>query len=170
MADPSTPSDPTAPSDPATDPTPAAPSAAPSAAPPTPYVLDEQIGYLLRLASQRHSAIFQKNTILDLTATQYAALVRLFQVGQCSQNKLGRLIGADIATTKGVVDRLRDKGLVESRRDPDDKRRALLSVVPGQEHRLGALHQAGQEISRQTLAPLSTPEAEQLLHLLRRLT
>ncbi len=135
-----------------------------------PYVLDEQIGYMLRLASQRHSAIFQKNTILDLTATQYSALVRLFQVGECSQNQLGRLIGADIATTKGVVDRLKGKGLVQSRPDPNDKRRALLSVVPDQKSRITDLHETGQEISRQTLSPLTDDEAERLLDLLRKLT
>ena len=45
------------------------------------YTLDAQIGYLLRLASQRHAAIFQAHTIDGLTAQQFAALVRIGEAG-----------------------------------------------------------------------------------------
>lgn len=39
------------------------------------YRLDEQIGHMLRLAYQRHTVIFQKRTLFDLTPTQFTALV-----------------------------------------------------------------------------------------------
>jgi hypothetical protein len=55
-----------------------------------PYLLDEQVGFLLRQATQRHTAIFAARMIEDLTPTQWAALARLSERGPCSQNLLGR--------------------------------------------------------------------------------
>ena len=75
--------------------------------PQDPYRLDDQAGYLLRLASQRHAAIFQSLTLEGLTPTQFSALIRISEQGQCSQNHLGRLAAMDVATIKGVADRLR---------------------------------------------------------------
>ncbi|MTI02946.1 MarR family winged helix-turn-helix transcriptional regulator, partial [Roseibium sp. RKSG952] len=74
------------------------------------YLLDSQVGYLLRLANQRHASIFQSHTLEGLTPTQFAALVRIAELGKCSQNRLGRLAAMDVATIKGVVDRLKQKG------------------------------------------------------------
>ena len=75
------------------------------------YVLDDQVGFLMRVAMQRHTAIFMSRMIEGLTQTQFAALAKLYEVGPCSQNHLGRLIYLDAATIKGVVDRLRVRGL-----------------------------------------------------------
>ncbi len=76
------------------------------------YALDEQVGFLLRVAMQRHTAIFTGRMVEGLTQTQFAALAKLFEVGPCSQNYLGRLIYLDAATIKGVVDRLALRGFV----------------------------------------------------------
>ena len=67
------------------------PSRRPAAKSP-PYVLDEQVGFLLRVAMQRHTAIFMSQMVDGLTQTQFAALAKLLEVGPCSQNHLGRLI------------------------------------------------------------------------------
>jgi hypothetical protein len=56
------------------------------------YLLDEQVGFLLRVAMQRHTSIFMTRMIEGLTRTQFAALAKLYEVGPCSQNELGRLI------------------------------------------------------------------------------
>ena len=62
------------------------------------YALDEQAGFLLRVAMQRHTAIFMSRMVEGLTQTQFAVLAKLFEVGPCSQNHLGRLIYLDAAT------------------------------------------------------------------------
>lgn len=133
------------------------------------YHLDDQVGYLLRLASQRHATIFQTHTVAKLTPTQFSALVRLAQHGPSSQNQLGRYAAMDIATIKGVVDRLRQKGLVQTEPSPDDKRRSLVSLTVKGAGLIAELLEAGQKISEETLNPLSPAEQRTLTKLLRKL-
>src|SRR5882672_11863958 len=95
------------------------------------YVLDEQVGFLLRVAMQRHTAIFMSRMIADLTQTQFAALAKLFTAGPCSQNQLGRLIYLDAATTKGVVDRLEARRFITARQDTRDRRRRAIALTEG---------------------------------------
>lgn len=134
------------------------------------YRLDEQVGYLLRRVSQRHAAIFQAGSPDGLTPTQFAALVRLAEVGRCSQNQLGRLTAMDVATIKGVVSRLEAKGLIRLGADPDDRRRTVITLSPLGDARIADLHDAGRRITEETLAPLNDAERAQLAGLLARLT
>jgi len=75
----------------------------------------------------------------------------------------------DVATIKGVVERLRKKGLVEVSSDPNDKRRAVLSLSPDSLDIMSELTLAGKKISDLTLAPLSSAEQKTFLNLLRKL-
>ena len=88
-----------------------------------PYRIEEQVGYLLRRAHQRASAIFQVNIgDPNITPTQYSSMVKLNEYTELSQNLLGRLVGMDKATMQGVVRRLKDRKLVELA--PRSRRRA----------------------------------------------
>ena len=92
------------------------------------YVLDQQIGFLLRQAQQRHTAIFARLMVDDVTATQWATLAKLYEIGGCSQNLLGRHVAMDAATIKGVVDRLLGRGLVVVNADLADSRRLTIDL------------------------------------------
>lgn len=135
-----------------------------------PYRIEEQIGYLLRRAHQRASAIFQ-TTIGDpsITPTQYSSMVKLHEYRELSQNLLGRLVGMDKATMQGVVRRLKERGLVDSRPDPGDARRTLLSLTTEGLRIVNKLLLNGPAVSRETLKPLSAVEQRQLLDLLSRI-
>ena len=137
---------------------------------PRPYRIEDQIGYLLRRAHQRASAIFQ-TSIGDpnITPTQYSSMVKLHEYTELSQNLLGRLVGMDKATMQGVVRRLRDRGLVDSRPDPGDARRTLLSLTIDGQRIVAKLVLNGPAVSRETLKPLSPPEQRQLIELLSKL-
>lgn len=39
------------------------------------YILEDQVGFMLRVAGQRHSTIFQLLAPLNLTPTQFSAVV-----------------------------------------------------------------------------------------------
>ncbi|MCQ2002641.1 MarR family winged helix-turn-helix transcriptional regulator [Rhizobium sp. NRK18] len=134
------------------------------------YRLEDQIGYLLRLANQRHTSIFQEHFPERLTATQFSAMARLADVGPCSQNQLGRLTAMDVATIKGVVDRLKAKELVAITASESDRRRSLISLTYKGQTLLDALYQTGFEVSRLTLAPLSAEESRTLVTLLAKIT
>lgn len=134
------------------------------------YILDEQVGYLLRLANQRHTAIFQAHALDGLTAQQFAALVRIGEEGSVSQNRLGRLAAMDVATIKGVADRLRLKGLTCVAPDPDDKRRMLITLSDKGRTLLAQMRETGTRISDETFAPLSKAERATFMELLKKLT
>ena len=135
-----------------------------------PYRIEEQIGYLLRRAHQRASAIFQA-TIGDpnITPTQYSSMVKLHEYTELSQNRLGRLVGMDKATMQGVVRRLKERRLVDSRPDPGDARRTLLSLTIEGQRLVNKLLINGPAVSRETLKPLNAQEQRQLLELLSRI-
>jgi DNA-binding MarR family transcriptional regulator len=135
-----------------------------------PYRIEEQVGYLLRRAHQRASAIFQ-TTIGDpnITPTQYSSMVKLNEYTELSQNLLGRLVGMDKATMQGVVRRLKERGLVDSRPDPGDARRTLLSLTTEGQRVVQKLLLNGPVVSRETLRPLNSSEQRQLLELLSRI-
>ena len=44
------------------------------------YKLDEKVGFLLRLANQRHALIFQDHMVEKLTPTQLSTLLRLSEL------------------------------------------------------------------------------------------
>jgi len=133
------------------------------------YILDEQIGFILRMVSQRHAAIFAREIGTNLTPTQWAALSKLAETGPCSQNQLGRLTAMDVATIKGVIDRLTARGLTETSPDPDDGRRLLVSLSRAGQQLAEKIAPNALAISKETLAPLDAKERETLFMLLNKL-
>jgi len=135
------------------------------------YVLEDQVGHLLRRANQRHAAIFF-NGLNDhqLTPTQFAALVKVGDEQEVSQNQLGRLTAMDQATIFGVVKRLRERGLVDARPDPGDARRSLLRLSAAGKCALEDAVPMAKQITMDTLAPLAAGERRTLLKLLRKLS
>jgi MarR family transcriptional regulator, lower aerobic nicotinate degradation pathway regulator len=133
------------------------------------YVLEEQVGFILRQVWQRHAAIFAREIGANLTPTQWAALARLAETGPCSQNQLGRLTAMDVATIKGVIDRLTARGLTETSADPVDGRRLKVSLTRAGQQLAEKLAPNALVISRETLAPLDARERETLIGLLSKL-
>ena len=133
------------------------------------YVLDEQVGFILRQVWQRHSSIFSRDIGTNLTPTQWAALSKLAETGPCSQNQLGRLTAMDVATIKGVIDRLTARGLTETSQDPEDGRRLLVSLTRAGQQLAEKLAPNALAITRETLAPLDAKEREMLMALLNKL-
>jgi len=136
---------------------------------PESYVLEDQIGFVLRKANQRHIAIFAKH-IGDLTPPQFAALAKLDEVGETSQNQLGVLVAMDAATIKGVIDRLSARGLVALGRDGDDRRRVMLTLTSEGRETVGRLKELAKQVTAETIAPLTEREAETLMRLLSKIT
>jgi DNA-binding MarR family transcriptional regulator len=133
------------------------------------YRLDDQVGFVLRQAQQRHAALFASLMIEGLTPTQWAALAKLAEAGATSQNRLGRLTAMDAATIKGVVDRLILRGLARAAVDVEDARRRLVELTAEGAEVFARAEPFAHEITQATLAPLSEEERRALLELLKRL-
>jgi DNA-binding MarR family transcriptional regulator len=146
----------------------AEPEAAPGA--PAAYVLEKQVGHLLRRAHQRASAIFAELIGEDhLTPLQYAVLVKVHDLGSVTQNRLGRRTAMDPATIKGVVARLRDRGLLARGPDPGNRRQIVWRLTRAGAAVVARTLPRGRRISQRTLEPLSPEEQWVFLSLLERL-
>ena len=133
------------------------------------YVLDDQIGFLLRQVTQRHTTIFSQMMGDGLTPMQWAVLAKLLEIGRTSQTALGRAVYMDAATVKGTVDRLVVRGLVLRLQDAEDRRKLIVDLTAeGRETTLRNLGAAG-AITRETLAPLDDDDAQRLFELLARM-
>lgn len=134
----------------------------------TTYRLEDQIGFKLRLANQKHLEVFTR-MMPDVTPTQFAVLAKLLEENTISQNQLGRLVGMDAATTKGVVDRLRAKGYVRRTKSTSDMRRLDISLTAEGRAFAEQAVQTATEISAATAQNLTRREVERLLELLDKL-
>ena len=132
------------------------------------YRLEDQIGFKLRLANQKHLDVFSR-LMPEVTPTQFAVLAKLSETGNISQNHLGRLVKMDAATTKGVIDRLKKKRFVLTTPSQTDLRRLEISLTEdGRIYTLNAVKTA-HSISDKTATNLSPRELERLLALLDKL-
>lgn len=130
------------------------------------YILDDQIGFVLRQVTQRHTTIFSQMMGDGLTPMQWAVLAKLLEIGRTSQTALGRAVTMDAATVKGTVDRLVVRGFVLRLQDTEDRRKLLVDLTEvGREATLRNLDVAS-AITRETLAPFTDEEATQLFCLL----
>jgi DNA-binding MarR family transcriptional regulator len=134
------------------------------------YILDAQVGFVLRQAQQRHTTIFASLMTDNLTPTQWAALSKLKEIGPSSQNSLGRHTAMDAATIKGVVDRLTKRGLTETKSDPADGRRLLVTLTAVGAAVYDKAAPLATRITRQTLEPLDDKQRRTFVELLRKLT
>ena len=134
------------------------------------FALENHVGFLLRKAYQRHAALF-----LDvahehaLTPTQFAALVKVVELGRVTQNHLGRQVAMDPATIQGVIKRLTVRGLVERTDDPMDRRTAVLTPTQAALELIGTAVACAQRAHDTALSPLSAEERMVFLALLRKM-
>ncbi len=133
------------------------------------YRLQDQIGFILRKAHQRHVAIFASH-IADLTPPQFAALAKLRDMGETSQNQLGMLIAMDAATVKGVIDRLAARGLVQLSKHEVDKRRLQVRLTDEGRRAVDDLVPLARQITEETMAPLTEKDAATLVSLLAKIS
>ena len=134
------------------------------------YLLEDQVGYVLRCAHQRATEIF--NAVMGpfgVTPTQFAALAKLDDLQAVSQNQLGRLTAMDPATISGVVGRLIARGLVHQSPNPQDARHVVLALTPAGKAAIAEMKAVAAEVSRRTLEPLTANEAGAFLKALAKL-
>ena len=131
--------------------------------------LYEHPGHLLRRAQQISVSIFYDEMGDDLTPVQYAILSRLAGHPGIDQVSLAGLAAIDTSTGATVCARLEEKGLLERKVIPHNRRQRALTITAEGSRLLNALEPAAQRLRDRLLAPLSAQEQELFMGLLTRL-
>jgi DNA-binding MarR family transcriptional regulator len=127
----------------------------------------KQVGFLLRKASQRNLTIFQKRApVPGLTSVQAAALIVLLDYSPCSLTTLGRAAAMDPATTRGVAERMSEKGWVSLVADTKDKRKVMVKLERKGRQLAMELIPVLYAIADETLEALNEAERVALVYLL----
>lgn len=104
---------------------------------------------------------------IDLTYTQYIAMMVLWEHRQVTSKLLGEKLRLDSGTLTPVLKKLEEKGLVDRARDPQDERNLVVTLTPRGE----ALKTAAARVPEQMAAcvSLEPDEAATLYRLLYKL-
>jgi DNA-binding MarR family transcriptional regulator len=135
------------------------------------YEREKSVGFLLRRAYQRNMMLFQRFCIDPaLTSVQLAALHVLSDNGPSSLTIVGRLAAMDPATTSGVIDRLRDRGLVSLSPDPTDRRKVMVELEDAGRRLVQGMIPILEEVADATMDRLSVAERVALVYLLEKIS
>jgi len=105
----------------------------------------------------------------ELTPVQYAMLRNLAAQPGVDQVSLSALSGIDTSTGATVCARLEEKGLLERKVIPTNRRQRALTITAEGERLLDELIPGSQRLRRRILAPLTSAEQLQFMELLTKL-
>lgn len=131
--------------------------------------LYEHPGHLLRRAQQISVSIFYDEMGSELTPVQYAMLRNVAAQPGIDQVSLSAISGIDTSTGATVCARLEEKGLLERKVIPTNRRQRALTITTAGEQLLEDLIPGSQRLRRRLLAPLTGPEQLQFMELLTKL-
>lgn len=134
------------------------------------YFFNQQIGHLLRRAYQRHTALFQQ-FIPDsqLTAAQFVVLCYVRDFPGCSLVEIVKATVIDQATARGVVDRLKQRDLLDVQMDPQDRRKVVINLTPVGSALMHEMEPFAKQISETTYGTLTHAERVALDFLLKKM-
>lgn len=132
--------------------------------------LDDYVGHWLRRAHHSTASTLSRQIKkFDLTPAQLATLVRVRELGQVSQNELGRRVAMEPANIHKIVNRLLNRRLILARKDPADTRKTLLRLSKKGETLVEQVEPLHWRATKETMSVLNPTERRELLRLLRRL-
>jgi DNA-binding MarR family transcriptional regulator len=139
-----------------------------SASPPTPELGGFAL-LLVQLGMEAARQFSERLAPLGVEPRQVGMLTRLAANEGKAQQVIGELIGLNPTQMVFLVDELEDRGFVERRRNPADRRSYGLYLTPAGRDMLAKVQQAGRVHQAKFGAALNETEQQQLTELLRRI-
>jgi DNA-binding MarR family transcriptional regulator len=134
-----------------------------------PEPLRESIGFLItRLHARMHRELVPELEVLRIEPRDFGALTALRATGPVSQAELARNLGVSGASMVQIVDGLEQRGLVERRRLPTDRRTQVLHVLPEAPAVLEEAAGLATGMTERLFASCSKADRRRLVTLLRR--
>jgi DNA-binding MarR family transcriptional regulator len=134
-------------------------------------VLCERMGFLFAKLHHRWgnaSVTALREAGLGLAGLHMGALAVVESAGPMSQQALGEHLRKDRTSVVAIVDELEGEGLVERRRNPDDRRAYALEITEKGRDWLSRARPVLDESDEELLSDLSPEERQALLELLQR--
>jgi DNA-binding MarR family transcriptional regulator len=104
-----------------------------------------------------------------LSMYDHAILALLDEEPTETQAQIADALGYDRSHLVGVLDDLEERGLIERRRDTQDRRRHLVTMTPAGHKALTQLRAIVKQVEEEYFAPLNATERKTLTSLLARL-
>jgi len=117
-------------------------------------------------AKERSMSAYEQ---VGLHPYHHAVLIALGEGSHETQGSIADALGYDRGQLVGLLDELEKRGLVERRRDPQDRRRHLVSLTADGKRMLSGLNKVARENEDAFLDPLTDAERETLHELLLKL-
>jgi DNA-binding MarR family transcriptional regulator len=131
--------------------------------PPALPALADRLGYLLKHAQLRLAELTGSALApLRISGRECAVLIAIDDQVLQSQQEVARRMGVDRTTMVALIDDLEDKGLVERRQDPDDRRRNVVVLTDVGRTTLRQATAATRKAERRFLGSLSEEESAAL--------
>ena len=96
----------------------------------------------------------------------FAILITVDEGSHETQGSIADALGYDRGQLVGLLDELEERGLVERRRDPNDRRRHLVQMTPDGKKALRRLRTLARQLEDEFLEPLSDADRAKLHELL----
>src|SRR3989440_5609979 len=128
-------------------------------------LLDNSGFLLARLGSAAKARALEEFDQAGFAAYHYGVLALLGEGERETQATIADALGVDRSQLVGLLDSLEERGLIERRRDPHDRRRHVVSLTAAGRRQLGKFRSLIKRLDEDILAPLD-PESRETLHLL----
>jgi MarR family transcriptional regulator, lower aerobic nicotinate degradation pathway regulator len=129
----------------------------------SPLFVLARLGYSLKMQAMDD---FEE---IGFSPYHYSVLALLDEGSRETQATIADALNLDRSQLVGLLDTLEEHGLVERRRDTNDRRRHLVSLTPAGKRQLATFRKLVRRVEEEILAPLNEEEREVLHGLLLRL-